>query len=163
SGFKLDLQKAVDELTFSTGDGGSAGSDAKSGGKGGAMTGTKFTVAGSFGSDPNIHVGNGGEANSPGAKGGDSGFIKGFTANAPLASIFINDGVHGGSGGGSDAQSKGGNGGDVSGVKGSFGTLSIFGADGGSAAGTGGHGGSIKSLNVTAVTNFVRLIKAGDG
>jgi hypothetical protein len=162
TGFKLDLQKSVDELTFFTGDGGSAGTTARSGGKGGAMTGTKFTAAGSFGSDPNIHAGNGGDADGPGAKGGDSGFIKGFTANAPLASILINDGTQAGDGG-SGAQSKGGKGGDVSGVKGSFGTLSIFAPSGGSSAGTGGHGGSIKGLKVTAITDFVRLIKAGDG
>lgn len=149
---------------FSAGAGGSLnfnGPDPRgNGGHGGGITG--FVLHDSAGPDSvvTIRAGEGDEGVGKTGRGGNGGSVLGTRLDTLGTVILMGGGA--GAVNSDGTQTAGGAGGWVSGVTGSVGHLSVLAGRGGSAA-HGGNGGSVRSVNLSEVTGFVRLLQAGSG
>ncbi len=183
----IDVEAGAGGLSSSAGNGGGVGGNivrlalqslgslqdayvvAGPGGMGGLLTGpggaggsilnsaiSEYTTATDF----QVASGTGGSSNT--GKGGAGGAVTGFYFGGINAQLDL----HSGGGGSAGSKAAAGAGGTISGVSGAVGIGYIQAGSGGnnlSSIGAGGAGGSIQNVNITAVGQFVRMLRAGDG
>ena len=155
------------EILGSKSVGSASGGNASAAGNGGSSGNvSEVTFADHYGVAGTVAIaaGGGGSGVAAGSKGGNTGAISKITLNGMATSFGIGRFTSAVSGGSGDLA--GGNGGAISAVTGSVGRLFITAADGGAASastGNGGSGGSIVGVTMNAVSDFVRIIAAGDG
>lgn len=142
--------------------GGGGVSTAGTGGKGGDVSRTTVTDAGTNRVAWAISGGGAGLGIGGTSHGGDGGSVKGLTITAPQEVVTIGFDGAGLTQGGSSTTGIGGVGGSVDGVKGTARIASVLAQGGGNAGGVGGAGGNVSNVSLK-VSEFVRLIAAGDG
>ena len=149
-----------------TGGAGGLGTHDGLGGAGGSVTASKLSAATALTGDATVRAGAGGSSQDEGGRGGASGAVTNLQLALPDSVVFVLGGNANSTqaNGGTGKKSAGGAGGAITGVTGSVGTLIATAGYGGSAVdGKGGAGGNISGIKLTAVSDFVRIIKAGDG
>jgi len=156
-------------LYIGSGDGGDSPGDGARGGNGGAVSTVTLSIPGTSTVDEAavIYGGNGGAAGGEGGKGGNGGSISTLMLDALTSTVRVNNGtnhgdLHGGDGG-SGLLSAGGKGGSITNIKGRVGLLLVSAQRGGSAEMLGGDGGSVSTIFLNSVGQFVQLIAGGVG
>ncbi len=155
----------LDTLIINGGDGGDAGATGARGGYGGYVARTSVTSADAIPGAIFIHGGSGAPSGfAANSRGGSAGNIAGIVFDAlssdarlGAAAAFVS------AAGASGAGSIGGNGGNISGITGKLRALDAVAPAGGAGDARGGIGGSLSSINLSAVGDFIHLLAAGQG